>query len=89
MLEFVTGGEGCDLTHRFIGNTPNLEVEGRYGRRDLEIKSWLDTNNYSGHWLAIDDVPALFNGGHPNLYLVNGDTGLTDADVLAILGRIQ
>lgn len=89
MVEFVTYGGGEDLAHRIIGQTPNLEDEGSYGRRDLEIQSWLDTNNYSGPWLAIDDMPEIFSGGHPNLYVVAGDRGLTDTDVLAILGRIQ
>lgn len=89
MVEFVTWGGGEDLAHRIIGSTPDLEAEGLYGRRDLEIQSWLDTNNYSGQWLAIDDVPALFNGGHTNLYLVDGDTGLTDKDVLEIIESIK
>lgn len=89
MLEFVTYGGGEDLAHRFIGRTPSIKVEGDRDRRDLKIQSWLDLNNHSGPWLAIDDMPELFNGGHPNLYIVDGVTGLTDADVLAILGRIQ
>lgn len=89
MVEFLTRGGGEDLAHRIIGSTPDLEGAGRYGRRDLEIQSWLDTNNYSGQWLALDDVPALFGGGHPNLYLVDGDIGLTDVDVKAIIRRIQ
>lgn len=89
MIEFVTCGGGEDLQHRIIGSIPNLEKEGLYGRRDLEIQSWIDTNDYAEQWLAIDDVPDLFNGGHPNLYIVNGNRGLTDADVSAIIGRIQ
>jgi HAD domain in Swiss Army Knife RNA repair proteins len=89
MVEFVTWGGGEYLAYRFIGSIPNLEGEGRYGRRDLEIQSWLDANGHVGWWLAIDDIPELFNGGHPNLYIVDGSRGLTDADVAAIIGRIQ
>lgn len=89
MVEFVTYGGGEDLAHRIIGQTPSLENEGRYGRRDLEIQSWLDANHHTGQWLAIDDMPEIFSGGHPNLYVVDGTRGLTDEDVLAILGRIQ
>lgn len=89
MVVLVTNGGGEDLAHRFVGSTPNLEGEGRYGRRDLEIQSWLDANGYVGPWLAIDDIPELFNGGHPNLYIVDGSRGLTEADVTAVLGRIQ
>lgn len=89
MVEFVTYGGGEDLSHRIIGRTPSIKVEEPCDRRDLEIQSWLDVNDHSGPWLAIDDMPELFNGGHPNLYVVNGETGLTDADILAILGRIH
>ena len=89
LVVLVTNGGGEDLVNRFIGFTPNLEGEGRYGRRDLEIQSWLDANSYVGPWLAIDDIPELFNGGHPNLHIVDGNRGLTDADVAAIIGRIQ
>jgi HAD domain in Swiss Army Knife RNA repair proteins len=89
MLDFVTAGGGEDLVHRFIGNTPNLEAEGHYGRRDLEIQQWLDNHHHTGTWLAIDDMAELFPVGHPNLYLVDGDCGLTDADVLAIMRRLS
>jgi len=89
MLDFVTYGGGEDLSARFVGITPNLEGEGHYGRRDLEIQGWLDANGYSGLWLAIDDMPELFSFGHPNLYVVSGEHGLTDADVLAIIGKIK
>ncbi len=89
MVVFVTNGGGEDLAHRFIGFTPNLEKEGRYGRRDLEIQSWIDTHAYNRQWLAIDDVPELFNGGHTNLYIVDGNRGITDADVSLITARIQ
>lgn len=89
MVEFVTYGGGEEFAARFIGSTPELEAQNHCDRRDLEIQSWLDANGHSGSWLAIDDMPNLFNGGHPNLYVVDGACGLTDADVLAILGRIQ
>jgi hypothetical protein len=88
MLDFVTAGGGEDLAHRFIGNTPSLEDEGHYGRRDLEIKRWLTTNAHTGAWLAIDDMAELFAGGHPNLHLTDGDCGLTDADVQKIIDKL-
>lgn len=88
LLDFVTYGGGEGLAHRIIGATPNLEREGRYGRRDLEIQTWLDVNHHTGPWLALDDMPEIFNGGHPNLYVVDGSTGLTEADVAAIIKRI-
>jgi len=85
MVEFVTYGGGEDLVQRFIGRTPRIIG---CDRRDLEILRWLIANDHSGPWLAIDDMSELFNGEHPNLYVVNGETGLTEADVLAILERI-
>jgi hypothetical protein len=89
MLDFVTYGGGEDLEPLFVGETPNLEDEGLYGRRDLEIQRWLDTNNHAGPWLALDDMVELFSGGHPNLYVCDGNRGLTDADVVAIIERMQ
>ena len=72
MLDFVTYGGGEDLSARFVGSIPNLESEGRYGRRDLEIQRWLDTNNHAGPWLALDDMVELFSGVHPNLFVCDG-----------------
>lgn len=89
MVGFVTSGGGKDLVPRFIGKIPTFRDEGYYPRRDIEIQSWLETNGYSCQWLAIDDMPELFNGEHPNLYVVDGDCGLTEMDVLAILGKIK
>ncbi len=88
LVEFVTYGGGEDLAHRIVGATPNLESEGRYGRRDLEIMSWCSANNYADRWLALDDIPEVFNG-NPNLYVVDGSTGLTDADVGAVIQRLR
>lgn len=90
MVAFVTRSGGEDLTNRFIAKIPIFKDVGNFPRRDIEIRGWLDANGHSGSWwLAIDDMPALFNGNHPNLYVVTGDDGLTDTDVSAILGKIQ
>ena len=88
MLDFVTFGGGEELARRFIGNTPNLESEGHYGRRDLEIGRWLTANKHTGKWLAIDDMPEMFPEGCANLHLTDGDTGLTDDDVLEIIRKL-
>jgi hypothetical protein len=84
ILDCVTSGGGEDLAHRFISTTPNLESAGHYGRRELEIQEWRNDNAHHGRWLAIDDMAELFSR-HPNLYLVDGDTGLTGADVEKII----
>lgn len=89
MLDFATYGGGENLAHRFVGQTPIIKAQSDHDLRDLEIQRWLDANQHTGHWLALDDMLELFHGGHPNLYLVNGDTGLTEEDVAAIIQRIQ
>lgn len=94
LLDFVTCGGGEDLAQRFIGVNPSIVLEsganlaGQIYQREDECISWLVTNNQSQRpWLALDDTDCWFVGS--NLYLVNSETGLTDADVLAIVGRIN
>jgi len=95
LTALVTRDGGEDLAHRFIGCTPNLEGEGFYGRRDLEIQSWLEDYDPAVPWLALDDMPELFAGedgeeaDYTNLHLVDYQTGLTATDVVAIIGRIE
>ena len=94
MLDFVTYGGGEDLAHRFIGSTPSVLKEpgalvtGRIYKREDECQEWLRNNGgVDQPWLALDDIDYWFR--EPNLYLVNHLSGLTDADVLAIIERIQ
>lgn len=95
MVTLVTQGGGEDLAHRFVGATPNLEAEGFYGRRDVEIQSWLNTHAPAARWLALDDIPELFAGGegeagsYANLHLVDSRTGLTDVDVAVIIEKLR
>lgn len=94
LVKFTTQSGGEDLAHRFVGTTPDLENEGHYGRRDLEIQSWLNDHGHTGPWLAIDDMQDLFpdeageKADYPHLYLVEYRTGLTDADATAIIERL-
>jgi hypothetical protein len=89
MVEFVTRAGGEDLAHRFIGQTPRLHARSDYDPRLLECLRWLESNGHAdSSWLALDDIPQNFNS-HPNLYLVDRTTGLTEADVAAIIQRIQ
>lgn len=85
LIRCVTENGGEDLRCRFTSATPNLEAEGFYGRRDLEIQRWRDTNFHTVPWLAIDDNVEIFGGAQPNLYVCDSNRGLTDADVQAIL----
>lgn len=89
LVEFVTRDGGRDLAHRFIGQTPRLHARSDYDPRLMECLNWLQSNGHADSpWLALDDVPQNYNH-HPYLYLVDRTTGLTDADVAAIIQRIQ
>lgn len=92
LVAFVTRGGGEDLAHRFIGSTPitprarSTYVAGPQPTRHNECLRWLAENNQQHRrWLALDDVPEIFPPNSPTLYLVNGSTGLTEADVLEII----
>ena len=81
-------GNGGEFDCRIIGGTPNLEGEGCYGRRDLEIQRWMQNNGYTGAWLAIDDQLELFGGEGKNVYLVEGRRGLVERDVRRVIERL-
>ena len=94
LLDFATFGGGEDLAHRFIGQTPIIVQEpeafihGHVYKREDECREWLRLNGgINQPWLAVDDIDHWFKG--PNLHLVDHLTGLTDADVQAIIKRIQ
>lgn len=93
LLDFATFGGGEDLAHRFIGQTPIIVKEpgafihGHVYKREDECREWLRLNGgINQPWLALDDIDYWFKGS--NLHLVDHITGLTDADVAAIIERI-
>jgi len=95
MVDFVTANGGEDLIHRFVGGTPSLIREARanyagpFRKRELECRVWLRDNDLQEEaWLALDDVAYGFCPDSPNLYLVDPLTGLTEADVQAIIALI-
>lgn len=94
LLDFVTYGGGEDLAHRFVGQTPIIAKEpgalnhGHVYKRENECLEWLRINGgINQPWLALDDIDHGFRG--PNLHLVDHLTGLTDADVAAIIERLK
>jgi hypothetical protein len=94
LLAFATTGGGEDLIHRFVGSTPSIiqergaNIAGRVYRREAECLEWLRHHGGQNQpWLALDDYPVEFRG--PKLYFVDRRTGLTEADVAAIIQRIQ
>lgn len=95
LLKLVTSGGGEDLSSRFIGSTPKIiNAESYCGQRDVEIRYWLDANQFEGKWIAIDDMAdQYFNemkeiGEYPNLYQVDGKTGLTEMDASKLIMRL-
>lgn len=83
-------GNGGEFDARILGSTPNLENEGCYGRRDLEIQRWMQDKGYVGEaWLAIDDQLELFGGNGKNVYVVDGRQGLAENDVPSVIGRLS
>jgi len=92
MIQLMTRNGGGDLRHRFVGQTPVIPL-ARYGGyphpREEECLRWLSENRRTHTvWLALDDVAWLFSPNCRNLYRVSHVTGLTAADVPAILERL-
>jgi hypothetical protein len=81
-----------DLQHRIAGVTPVYEdVFGKQGarsseeiaatryRRQVEIERWMADSGVSRDvWAALDDDPALFASGCPNLVVCDPAVGLTE-----------
>jgi DNA-binding transcriptional LysR family regulator len=92
LVQFVTQGGGEDLVSRFIGSTPlvrKLAAEDDYRKRERECLAWLEGNGLGGRpWLALDDVDYWFSSSSPNLHLVDYRTGITPADIAALLDRV-
>lgn len=91
LVDFVTHGGGEDLAVRFIGVTPEIPRHADAGdsqRREIECLAWRDAAGHIGHWLAIDDIHHLFAAGSRNAYITDYQTGLTAADVPAIVARL-
>lgn len=91
LLNFATYGGGEDLAHRFVGQTPRIRAHSDCDPRGLECHRWLEANGHSGTaWIALDDDPELFHRMfRQNLYVVDAYTGLTEADIAAIILRIR
>lgn len=96
LLDLVTHGNGWEFAHRFVGATPSIFrekgalIHGPHHRRHIECRLWLTGNGqYQRQWLALDDIAVSFPPASPTLHLVDGKVGLTEADVDAIIQRIQ
>lgn len=97
LVKLVTAGGGEELAPRFIGTTPVLPKNPRdhYRHRELECLAWLAANQARYpiarrplRWIALDDMVFWFTIPCWQLYAVDARTGLTEADLAALLKRI-
>lgn len=84
-----------DVRGRVVGITPGQVSSGELPEsllgyeREAECNAWLRTNQRAHlPWVAVDDRAWLFKPFNQNLYLVNGKTGLRDADVNHLVARM-
>ena len=90
MKQLMTANGGEDLANRIVGATPKLQHTKDIGSRQIECEAWLQANEMSGMpWLALDDMPELFEPSSAHLYLVSSRLGLTEADVMGISQRLR
>lgn len=74
-----------DLQDRIIDKCPVVEFIGQQAYwRYLEILQWIQNNNYSGKWLAIDDMASAFPKDFKKLVACKSNIGI-DESVLAEL----
>lgn len=89
LRQFATQQGGEHLADRFIDATPLLRHDADAGSRERDCRAWLTANRQAGPWLALDDMPSLFEPGSPNLYPVNAKRGLMHYDVERISVLIE
>lgn len=92
LIDFATSGGGEDLAERFVGVTPMVKMideRGDYRRRELECLAWREHAGHVGVWLAIDDIDHWFSPLSRNVFITDFQSGLSDADVPAIIARLR
>lgn len=95
-LEELRGYFSPEIARRVIDCTPvytqhKCEPAAKMVRQ-VECMSWLDAHRPSSPWVALDDVPWLFEVGCPNLLLTNHRNGFTQADAVylqSVLERLK
>ena len=85
---FATAQGGERLADRFIDATPLLRHDAEAGSREQDCRAWLAVNRHSGPWLALDDMPSLFETDSAHLSPVNAKRGLMHYDVERISALI-
>jgi hypothetical protein len=91
-METMVGYFAEDVRHRFVGVTP--EVQEKWPpyvkhERFKECQKFMEDNGYTGAWGAIDDSKSLFPEGHENVYITEGNIGMTDEDELKLVAQLK
>lgn len=100
LIAIVTLGGGEDLSHRFIGVNPVVDMvsreQGDLGHRRDECLRWLEANRSRFPfwkkeipWIALDDIAYWYGLPCFNLHMTDYLTGLTDADVEAVIRKLE
>ena len=89
LRQFATSQGGEHLADRFIDSTPLLRHASDAGGRENDCRAWLAAARHAGPWLALDDMPSLFEPDSAHLYPVNAKRGLMHYDVERISALIM
>lgn len=78
-LEVLKAIFSQDLQDRIIDKCPTVEFIGQQEYwRYLEILQWLEVNDYSGSWLALDDMETAFPVGLAQLVACYSTIGIDE-----------
>lgn len=100
LVAIVTTGGGEDLARRFIGVNPVVDKasreQGDLGHRREECLQWIDNNRSRFPiwkkeipWIALDDIALWYGLPCFNLHMTDYKTGLTEADVEAVIKKLE
>ena len=86
-LDWAISRFPLNVANSIVGCTPIL---GGRQAREAEIEAWIKVNlTEPFRLLILDDEPHLFSNLMLEcLYIVNGDLGLCEADLLRVRGRL-
>lgn len=78
-----------DISARIVDKTPVFEYLDHLHVRQAEVMAWLQKHRKEAEsWVALDDDDWLFEPGHPNLILVDPQTGFDQSAESALRKRL-
>lgn len=95
-LEDLLAHFSADVARRVLGVTSEMSLLDDVPNslasfeREAECNAWLRSNGRLAFpWLAVDDRPWLYRPFNRSLFLVNGETGLTERSAQELAQRLQ